>query len=34
MLDIFYLAITFAFFAVAIAYVLGCDRLMGPSENE
>lgn len=34
MLDFFYIAITVGFFAVAILYVRGCDRLMGPTENE
>jgi len=33
MLDILYLGITVVFFAIAIAYVRGCDRLLGGSDE-
>jgi len=32
--DLFYVAITLAFFAVSIAYVKGCDKLLGKSDHE
>jgi|GEM_PF-2262140 len=32
--DIFYIALTLIFFAIAFAYVRGCDRLHGEMNDE
>jgi hypothetical protein len=32
--DLFYIALTIAFFAVAFAYVRGCNRLHGEMDDE
>jgi hypothetical protein len=34
MLDVLYLAITVAFFAIAIGYVRGCEKLHGGAIDE
>jgi hypothetical protein len=32
--DLFYIALTFAFFAIAFAYVRGCEKLQGDNIDE
>ena len=32
--DLFYIALTIAFFAIAFAYVRGCNKLHGDANNE
>ncbi len=32
--DVVYVAVLFAFFALAALFVVGCDRIIGPDELE
>ena len=34
MLDLVYVAVVVAFFVVAAAYVVACDRIIGPDEDD
>ena len=34
MLDVLYIGITVAFFAISVAYTRGCDKLLGANEDE
>jgi hypothetical protein len=34
MLDLVYVAVVVAFFAVAAAYVVACDRIIGPDPDD
>ena len=31
--DLFYLAVTFVFFALMVALVWGCDKIVGPDDE-